>query len=431
MERNNLGEENFNRQRQMVLAVASLMPVLLSMQNKQEEATRNQPESREKSTPLKRVNWETFKADNIGNNQADFIKCIRMPMDAFFLLHDLLKEDLRKNQEMGDLRGGHIESEVKLYSTLRYLGGGAVHDIRRSMGISKSYCYQILHEVAETIVNCPALAIKFPSTERECEEAAIGFESISFGQAIINCVAAIDGYLLHTNMPSKRLVGNQRQFYSGHYCKFGFNIQAACDHNGKFLYFAIVGPGNMNDRVAFYECDLASMVDNLPPGYCVIGDAAYDPSEHVTPIYYGVNHTEPFFDNFNYFASQLRIRVEMAFGLMQMKWRYLQRPSQVTRWLPVYVMAIARLHNFVVQCQLDQGESLQNMHRTEALHNQDNSTFLPSQPVDVSGNVLLYDDQGFLRRNRRLNRSHSTVRHQMASRIEQRGLVRPTQSHQN
>ena len=84
----------------------------------------------------------------------------------------------------------------------------------------------------------------------------------------------------------------------------------------------------------------------LPIGICVIGDAAYCPSEHLVPVYQGLAQADPRYDNFNYYASQLRIRSKMAFGIMNIKWGILNHPINVSirnlRWL---IQAIGLLHN--------------------------------------------------------------------------------------
>ena len=127
--------------------------------------------------------------------------------------------------------GWAISSRLRLYLTIQYLEGSSIHDIHRNIGISKPMSYTIIREVCVAMTQCPALRMWFPSLEDECRGAARRFEEISFGEAIDNCVCVFDGYLLHTEQPRKKMVGNQRQYYSGHYCKFGVNIQAACDHN--------------------------------------------------------------------------------------------------------------------------------------------------------------------------------------------------------
>jgi hypothetical protein len=91
-------------------------------------------------------------------------------------------------------------------------------------------------------------------------------------------------------------------------------------------------------------------VEDLPGLlYCVIGDCAYTPSEHLIPIYRGGITSQN--DNFNFFASQLRIRIEMEFGLMVKTWGILARPLSIKMIkIKRHVVAIARrLHNFCIK----------------------------------------------------------------------------------
>jgi hypothetical protein len=83
----------------------------------------------------------------------------------------------------------------------------------------------------------------------------------------------------------------------------------------------------MGDRDAIKMVKLGSLVEGLPGLYCVIGDCAYTASEHLIPIYRGEMAQRN--DNFNFFASQLRIRIEMAFGLMVKKWGILAQPLSI------------------------------------------------------------------------------------------------------
>ena len=63
-------------------------------------------------------------------------------------------------------------TELRLYATLRYLGGGSVHDIRRALKTKKTSTYAIINQVCQAIIQCPALQVKFPQTQIECQEAA-------------------------------------------------------------------------------------------------------------------------------------------------------------------------------------------------------------------------------------------------------------------
>lgn len=136
------------------------------------------------------------------------------------------------------------------------------------------------------------------------------------------------------------------------------NIQAVCDSSCMFLYFAISGPGSSNDRVAIHHkidgISLHDRIHQLPGNYIIVADAAYQPTEHVVPIFYGTQRQNRDHDNFNFVASQCRIRIEMAFGIMQAKWRILRRPLEATgRSIRLIANAISRLHNFVIKIQHD------------------------------------------------------------------------------
>lgn len=75
-------------------------------------------------------------------------------------------------------------------------------------------------------------------------------------------------------------------------------------------------------------------------------------------MYYGIHKNDKDCDSFNFYASQCRIRIEMAFGLMQMKWGILWRPVRVKLDNVKYViLSIAILHNFVINERLINNET--------------------------------------------------------------------------
>ena len=54
-------------------------------------------------------------------------------------------------------------------------------------------------------------------------------------------------------------------------------------------------------------------------------------------------------DSYNFFLSQLRIRIEMTFGMLTAKWQILKRPLQVNiRNAGKVFLTCARLHNFII-----------------------------------------------------------------------------------
>jgi DDE superfamily endonuclease len=287
-------------------------------------------------------------------HQPKFIqRHLRMSLESFYKLLSLLRPDLEVDHGRANRRGGPILPEICLFCTLRWLAGGSYLYIYAITKVSAPSFYRVVYRTLKAINNCSKLEIKFPTTLQECQLAAGGFRSVSTKEAITNCIGLIDSYLLRIYTPTKAEAVNVRCFFSGHYQCYGINIQAICDHNCRFIFFALAAPGSTNNRDAVLETGIPNAIDKVPENFCIIGDAAYEPSERLVPLYYGISRLEPEHDNFNFYASQCRIRIEMAFGLMQMKWGILWRPMRVQlKNLKHITFAIARLHNFVIDERL-------------------------------------------------------------------------------
>ena len=123
----------------------------------------------------------------------------------------------------------------------------------------------------------------------KCRAAGARFANISFQSAIPNCIGALNGYLVAINTPPSLVVGNVQLYFSGHYQHYRVNVQAICDHLCHFTYFAFVSPGSVNDHDAIKETSLPSLLCNVPVGFVIIGDAAYEAPEKIVPLFYGVD----------------------------------------------------------------------------------------------------------------------------------------------
>jgi hypothetical protein len=327
-----------------------------------------------------RLNW--LKLVDEQYDRDIFFRHLRMSIESFNKLLGFIRDDLVVNEEMAMRRGGAIIPELCLYCTIRWLAGGSYSDIFLFCGISKTSFYRVIWKTINSIcLNSEAyLKISFPKTVQECLAAASGFESISANGCIKNCVAAVDGYLLSIDVPSKKEAKNVRSFFSGHYQTHGVNIQAACDHHCRFTFIGVAGPGSMGDQEASRECGLYDLIENLSGTFTTIGDCAYEPTEHMAPIYGGNEGRREENDTFNFFASQLRIRIEMTFGLMVKKWCILQHPSHVPLKHIKYMMfAIAKLHNFCINERLSRGgiaSPLQLFNDPQALQVNENERIL-------------------------------------------------------
>jgi hypothetical protein len=127
------------------------------------------------------------------------------------------------------------------------------------------------------------------------------------------------------------------------------NVQAMSDYRGKFLYFAVAAPGSFPDSKALALTRLKNWIDALPAGFYVVADNAYVISEHMLIPFSGTQRHVPENSSYNYFLSQLRIRVEQAFGQFSVKWRVIRKPLETSlQNSSLLLVTCARLHNFII-----------------------------------------------------------------------------------
>lgn len=379
-------------------------------------AARFRPKTRrEPSHFQQRLNWKRCSSQHA--KHGTFQRRLRMPKASFDNLLELLRPRLTSNEEQASNRGGSTIPEVSLHCTLRWLAGGSHLDVIDIAGISKSSFYRILWRTMFATCLCEELDVVFPETAEQVDEACRGFASVSWQESTINCATVIDGFLFRIATPPKAAAGNVRSFFSGHCQCHGVNMQAGVDHHSRFTFISFAAPGVTQDRVAAHRCSLSKLIESLPIGVCAIADAACDPTEHMVPVCCGVDRKQPMFDNFNFYASQLRMRAEMAFGIVTRKWGVLQRPrtanlSNASRMM----QAIARLHNYVVTERLNANGTSQDEEAARA----HGSSHLPSVPEDENGDPIRLDATftgSFA--------GHSELRQRMAERVKRLQLTRP------
>ena len=281
-----------------------------------------------------------------------FDRMYRMSIDAFNVLVQYVREGLKniKNNDSIQYYPLYITPEIRLHCLIRFFAGGSYLDTCSSTGISKSGYYRVIWETSDILNNCHHLDLRgIPQSNPEAIPIANGFKQKSTSGVMDRCVGVVDGYFCRTITPTSA-EGNVKSFYSGHYCHMGLNIQAVADCNCKFLYFAVAAPGSTNDAEAITRISLMTQIENIPIGYYVIGDSAYNASEQLLPIFYGQDRLDDSKDAWNYYASQLRIRIEMAFGLMTKKFSFLNRPLMIKYDnIPRALNTVARLHNCIIK----------------------------------------------------------------------------------
>jgi hypothetical protein len=209
--------------------------------------------------------------------------------------------------------------------SLRYLAGGTKTDAADIFGVSDSSMDRCFNIFLDHVMSCEELEISIPTTPQELRCTADGFTNISQSMnAFDGCVGAIDGWFVTTNKPN---VPNPTDYHSGHYGAYGLNVIAACDHLLRFTYMAVAGTGRTNDNRSLRRLQqLRHWIDNLPPQYFIVGDNAFNLTDKMIVPFSGPQRRQQHKSDYNFYLSQLRIRIEMAFGLMTTKWRIFRRP---------------------------------------------------------------------------------------------------------
>jgi hypothetical protein len=259
-------------------------------------------------------------------------RAYRMTESSFWELHRILqpymssirlKGGRQKNHRNGG-KNGLISSETRLSAAIRYFAGGRPEDIAICHGIAHSEVFYSVWKVVDAVNRCEELAFGFPASHAKQQELALAFKAKS-AAGIDCCVGAVDGMLLWierpTNADCERAHCGSKKFFCGRKHKFGLNLQATCDAEGKFLDVSIAHPASTSDFLAFSTSSLQKKIETpgyLAPGLCIFGDAAYVNNGYfMTPF---KNVKGGIKDTFNFYHSQLRINIECAFGMFVGRW---------------------------------------------------------------------------------------------------------------
>jgi DDE superfamily endonuclease len=344
--------------------------------------------------------------------EGTFKRTYRMSLESFKKLCTLLDPYLAVDPVMSSVRTNKpkIGTEIIVSSFIRWIAGGSYIDIHDISGVSVSSFYRILGRCMNAILECDALKYTFPQTPEEISTAAEGFKAISTNNFLIGCVGVMDGLLVRIKVPAASEVGHVKSFYSGHYSAYGVNIQACCDHRCRFTEVCVVAPGGHNDINAFRKSTLPDLINNLPIGHYVIGDNAYVCSEKLLTPYSGDSKNDKTKDTYNFYVSQLRMRIEMAFGLLTAKWRILRSPLQVrVKNIGKLFVSITRLHNFCIN-EREDGKNYSNNATINNPHGPDGQQGLLYQSALPTTTTIV---------------GHSMMRKILLERIIELGLSRP------
>ncbi|KAL3774298.1 hypothetical protein ACHAW5_010202 [Stephanodiscus triporus] len=275
--------------------------------------------------------------------------------DAARVLRRYKKKGLKTDSNTPPpIPNGRISTSVRLACALRYFAGGSPYDIMSVYGVSHTIILDSVWCVVEATNQVADFYIEYPKSCFEQKKIAKGFEEKS-DVGFSNCAGCVDGLLIWTHKPTEKdaeMSGvGQKKFLCGRKSKFGLNCQAISDVRGRILDISIVYGGASSDCLAFEGSDIFQKLELglLHDDLVLFGDNAYLNSKFMVTPYPNVSSGSK--DDFNFFHSQLRIRVECAFGMLVGRWGLLRAaiPQNIslTRTIAL-VHALAKLHNFCI-----------------------------------------------------------------------------------
>jgi hypothetical protein len=316
----------------------------------------------------RRLDWERHVQKLLHEDR--FHIRYRMPLEDFEALVELLGDSVVPNVAQSKRRCQEpMYPKMIVAIGIRVLAGGNYDDIMNTFGISKSGFYYSRNRFLNAVLSSNELDINLPATPDDWENVRSGFAAKSANRVLKGCVGALDGFFQPTMCPTvKESCGFPRSYYSGHYQSYGLNCQAMCDSRLRFLLFTVIAPGQTNDAVAYEETGLHEILNELPSGLYVAGDAAYILTEHLLVPFTGSCRLDLDKDSYNFYLSQLRIRIEMSFGLLTTKWRCLRKKLETTLVNSAKIIeACARMHNYVLDCKIEK-EEVEPGEKDEAEH---------------------------------------------------------------
>ena len=225
-----------------------------------------------------------------------------------------------------------------------------------NFGIGYTDVFVSVWSVVMAINRLSEFYISYPACHEKQREIAASFcEASSVG--FNNCAGAIDGILVWTHMPTEKDAGDdigRKSFLCARKGKFGLNMQAVSDKRGRILDLSIKCGGSSSDCLAFEASNLYSRLVRglLAPGLVLFGNNAYINSSFMATPFPNVSSGNK--DDYNFFHSQLRIRVECSFGMLVHRWGILRSaiPMGITIQKTVaLVNALAKLHTYCIDRQ--------------------------------------------------------------------------------
>jgi hypothetical protein len=197
-------------------------------------------------------------------------RAYRMTMDHFWRLQGLLAPHMQAEPLPTVQDKEHFHRVLRLRAALRYFAGGDPAEIAMYHGIPDIHTLEdFIWDVINAIHKCDLLDIKYPTDHEDQKYIAAGFELVRSDTGIDSCAGVLGGMLIPIEKPRIKDESKLETYFCKRKEMYGCNMQAVCDHTGRFLEVWMNHPGSASDCSAFMDSEFYQQVSL--PGYLHTG----------------------------------------------------------------------------------------------------------------------------------------------------------------
>ena len=321
----------------------------------------------------------TTSDDHLG-----FRRYFRMTKDSFFKLCELITSkvgvaEFKPESLCGDFAkgsvkeaGGAICGEIRVAICIRMLAGASYLDLM----VIFDLCHRSIFRCFHTAMAWIRSTLSFPlvTALKDKDEAFFRDRSEKFANGASDghfdgCFGALDGLAIRIKRPTRT---EKLRDPGAYYCRKGFhalNVQAICDSDKKILWLSSSHQGSCHDSTAWTACKVYKVLQVRSEwlyqnNWFIAGDSAYNMESFLLVPFdkpdmrRAVGQME---DNYNFYHSNCRIRIECTFGELIMRWGIFWRKLQVDlKSVGHVVETAALLHNFIIDERLEQEKANDN-----------------------------------------------------------------------
>ncbi|CAG2249443.1 HARBI1 [Mytilus edulis] len=191
----------------------------------------------------------------------------RFGRETFDFLVDLLGKDLQR----GTMKKTALTVEEQLSIALRFYASGAfLQVIGDTLGYDKSTVSRAVDDVTNAILARKKDFISFPTSKADIDEVKLGFHEQANFPHVVGCIDCTHVRIQRPTEDEPAFV-NRKNFSS-------INVQAVCNHEGKFTQITADWPGSVHDSHIFKNSSICKHLEENHKGLVdgvLLGDSGY------------------------------------------------------------------------------------------------------------------------------------------------------------